>query len=285
MDNNFFKILSPILLSFVLSSCSIAGTWVYERLDNYIANYFKEFANFTNEQNSEIDIISSNYLDWFSENELPKVKLLMEDLININFGNPEEEILVTYEAGEDLFQRTNRYFERPIIQFSKSLNNQQISEIESHFQELRERREERRGEQSQEYLDEIFENYTEGFNRVGISLRKDQQAILKLKLENYQPVRDEWSLLQEQWTGEFIELLSVSNSYGYEANMKLFLRSFEEVGDENFRKKSDANQDLAIEIMIYVLSSANEKQIESFKRNLNTYLNSINRILSKRSVN
>ena len=285
MDNNFFKILSPILLSFVLSSCSIAGTWVYERLDNYIANYFKEFANFTNEQNSEIDIISSNYLDWFSENELPKVKLLMEDLININFGNPEEEILVTYEAGEDLFQRTNRYFERPIIQFSKSLNNQQISEIETHFQELRERREERRGEQSQEYLDEIFENYTEGFNRVGISLRKDQQAILKLKLENYQPVRDEWSLLQEQWTGEFIELLSVSNSYGYEANMKLFLRSFEEVGDENFRKKSDANQDLAIEIMIYVLSSANEKQIESFKRNLNTYLNSINRILSKRSVN
>ncbi|MDG2020169.1 MAG: hypothetical protein P8J48_04665 [SAR86 cluster bacterium] len=285
MDNNFFKILSPILLSFVLSSCSIAGTWVYERLDNYIANYFKEFANFTNEQNSEIDIISSNYLDWFSENELPKVKLLMEGLININFGNPEEEILLTYEAGEDLFQRTNRYFERPIIQFSKSLNNQQISEIESHFQELRERREERRGEQSQEYLDEIFENYTEGFNRVGISLRKDQQAILKLKLENYQPVRDEWSLLQEQWTGEFIELLSASNSYGYEANMRLFLRSFEEVGDENFRKKSDANQDLAIEIMIYMLSSANEKQIESFKRNLNTYLNSINRILSKRSVN
>ena len=285
MDNNFFKILSPILLSFVLSSCSIAGTWVYERLDNYIANYFKEFANFTNEQNSEIDIISSNYLDWFSENELPKVKLLMEGLININFGNPEEEILLTYEAGEDLFQRTNRYFERPIIQFSKSLNNQQISEIESHFQELRERREERRGEQSQEYLDEIFENYTEGFNRVGISLRKDQKAILKLKLENYQPVRDEWSLLQEQWTGEFIELLSFNNSYGYEANMKLFLRSFEEVGDEDFRKKSDANQDLAIEIMIYMLSSANEEQIESFKRNLNTYLNSINRILSKRSVN
>ena len=179
MDNNFFKIFSPILLSFVLSSCSIAGTWVYERLDNYIANYFKEFAYFTNEQNIEIDVISSNYLDWFSENELPKVKLLMEGLININFGNPEEEILTTYKAGEDLFQRTNRYFEMPIIQFSKSLNNQQISEIESHFQELRERREERRGEQSQEYLDEIFENYIEGFDRVGISLRKDQQAILK----------------------------------------------------------------------------------------------------------
>ena len=98
MDNNFFKIFSPILLSFVLSSCSIAGTWVYERLDNYIANYFKEFAYFTNEQNIEIDVISSNYLDWFSENELPKVKALMEGLISINFGNPEEEILTTYKA-------------------------------------------------------------------------------------------------------------------------------------------------------------------------------------------
>ena len=64
MLNKILKTSSPLLLSFVLSSCSIAGTWVYERLDNYLADYFKEFANFSKEQNKEIDRISESYLDF-----------------------------------------------------------------------------------------------------------------------------------------------------------------------------------------------------------------------------
>jgi hypothetical protein len=67
--------------------------------------------------------------------------------------------------------------------------------------------------------------------------------------------------------------------------MSLFLRSFEEIGDENFREKSDANQTLVIDIIIYVISSSDTKQIKSFQRSMDIYLNSINRILSKRSVN
>ena len=42
---------------FSMSSCSIAGSWVYERLDNYLADYFKEFANFSQEQDEEIEMI------------------------------------------------------------------------------------------------------------------------------------------------------------------------------------------------------------------------------------
>ena len=47
---------------FLMSSCSIAGSWVYERLDNYLADYFKEFANFSQEQDEEIEIISASDL-------------------------------------------------------------------------------------------------------------------------------------------------------------------------------------------------------------------------------
>ena len=61
---------------FSVSSCSIAGSWVYERLDNYLADYFKEFANFSQEQDEEIEIISTEFINWFSENELSKVCLL-----------------------------------------------------------------------------------------------------------------------------------------------------------------------------------------------------------------
>ena len=285
MLNKILKTSSPLLLSFVLSSCSIAGTWVYERLDNYLADYFKEFANFSKEQNKEIDRISESYLDWFSETELPEIKILLEDLKNLNYKTPDESVNSAYKAGEDIFQRTNQYFEKPIIGFSKSLSNQQISEIESHFQKLAEERAERRRKDSENYLDEIYENYVSGFDRIGISLRDDQEATLKLMLNRYVPLREEWSVLQNEWVEKFIQLLYMNDVYAYETDMSLFLRSFEEIGDENFREKSDANQTLAIEIINYILSSSDARQIKSFERSMDIYLNSINRILSKRSVN
>ena len=46
-------------LLFILSSCSIAGSWVYERADSYLAEYFKEYANFSDEQEDEIDKVTS----------------------------------------------------------------------------------------------------------------------------------------------------------------------------------------------------------------------------------
>ena len=67
-----------------MSSCSIAGSWVYERLDNYLADYFKEFADFSREQNQEIELISTEFINWFSENELIKLKGILEKLKNIN---------------------------------------------------------------------------------------------------------------------------------------------------------------------------------------------------------
>ena len=80
-----------------MSSCSIAGSWVYERLDNYLADYFKEFANFSREQDEEIEIISTEFINWFSENELSKVKVILEKLKNLNLQNPEKEISSIYK--------------------------------------------------------------------------------------------------------------------------------------------------------------------------------------------
>ena len=285
MVDNFLKSSIPILLSIVLSSCSIAGTWVYERLDNYLADYFKEYADFSKEQNNEIEKISKDYLDWFSANELPRVKLLIKELKDIKSDNPEITVLSAYEDGEKIFRRTNSYFEEPIINFSKTLDENQIIEIGKHFEEIREKREEEQREEKNNYLDEILENYVSGFDRVGIILREDQITIIRSKLQTYIPLRAEWSSLQEEWVNEFIQLLKQNNSKGYEEKMLLFLQSIQSLGDGVFENNADKNQILSIEIISYVFSSSDERQMKNFRRNMDIYLKSINRILSKRSVN
>ena len=285
MVDNFLKSSIPILLSIVLSSCSIAGTWVYERLDNYLADYFKEYADFSKEQNNEIEKISKDYLDWFSANELPRIKLLIKELKDIKSDNPEITVLSAYEDGEKIFRRTNSYFEEPIINFSKTLDENQIIEIGEHFEEIREKREEEQREEEKNYLDEILENYVSGFDRVGIILREDQITIIRSKLQTYIPLRAEWSSLQEEWVIEFIQLLKQNNSKGYEEKMLLFLQSIQSLGDGVFENNADKNQILSIEIISYVFSSSDERQMKNFRRNMDIYLKSINRILSKRSVN
>ena len=106
------KIYATIASLFILVSCSIAGTWFYERADSYLADYFKEFANFSDEQKDEIDKVTKNYLDWFTENELPVVRDVLVNLKEINNSNANNLMDETYVVGQQLFARSNKYFEK-----------------------------------------------------------------------------------------------------------------------------------------------------------------------------
>ena len=285
MVEKILKISLSSLMILLLSSCSIAGSWVYERLDGYLADYFKEFADFSKEQNQEIELISEEFLNWFSENELLKIKLIIEDLKNIDAKKPEEKVASAYTQGEKIFKRVNDFFKKPIINFSKGLNEDQINQIDKHFKELRKEREEERKKEEEEYKDRLLENYISGFDRIGIDLRDDQLETIKIKLENHIEVRKEWSELQQNWINEFVQLLKRNNSYGYESRMLAYLDSLEELGNEEFRDKIEKNEMLSMEIISFVFLTSDDRQIQGFKRSLDIYLKSINRILSKRTVN
>ena len=285
MVEKILKISLSSLMILLLSSCSIAGSWVYERLDSYLADYFKEFADFSKEQNQEIELISEEFLNWFSENELLKIKLIIEDLKNIDAKKPEEKVASAYTQGEKIFKRVNDFFKRPIINFSKGLNEDQINQIDKHFKELRKEREEERKKEKEEYKDRLLENYISGFDRIGIDLRDDQLETIKIKLENHIEVRKEWSELQQNWINDFVQLLKRNNSYGYESRMLAYLESLEELGNEEFRDKIEKNEMLSMEIISFVFLTSDDRQIKGFKRSLDIYLKSINRILSKRTVN
>lgn len=281
---NIFKFCELSLLILVLSSCSIAGSFVYERLDNYLASYFKEFADFTKDQNKEIDLISEGYLDWFSENELPYIKSLIEDLKRIDQNNSEISINLLFEEGEGIFNRTNDYFEKRIITFSKGLNEEQINQISLHFEELVRKREEENKKEKRGYKERILDNYISGFERIGIDLRDDQMEDIKLQLEQYLEISKEWSDLRQQWIEDFIKLLKNRDSYGYESQMKKFFNSLDDLGNDEFRLKADMNEKITLEIINFVFRTADPKQMKSFDRTLDLYLKSINRILSKRQV-
>ena len=274
-----------LLIPFLLNSCSIAGSWVYERIDSYLADYFIEFADFNQIQKQEINKTSKEFHDWFSESELPKIKGLLLELKNIDPNNPKREISLAYEMGELIFARANGYFEEPIIQFTKGMTDKQIDQMKQHFETIRKEREEELKKDKKDYKQRILENFVSGFNRVGIKLDDSQLMLIDGKLNNYAEVREEWSNLQKIWIDEFIDLLRQKDADEYSTMMLNYLRSLENLGSSEFRDKIESNEKLSLEIINATFMTLNEKQLKSFKRNMDIYIKSIDRILSNRGIN
>ncbi len=268
---------------FILGSCSIAGSWVYERADGYLAEYFKEYANFSEEQKNEIDKVTESYVNWFTLNELPIIKTILVNMKDINNNNAESLINEAYLNGQGLFERSNKYFEKSFVEFSKTLTDLQVDEIKNHFDEIQiEREESRKKEKS--YSEEVFKNFSSGFRRLNIKLTNAQKDFAKENIKELKNTRPGWSFFQEKWVEELIEILKKRNDKGFEKNITSHLRSFENLGDEEFQLKRKNNEQVTIKIISGIFSSASEKQIKGMNRRIETYIASIDRILSNRSL-
>lgn len=268
---------------FILGSCSIAGSWVYERADGYLAEYFKEYANFSEEQKNEIDKVTESYVNWFTLNELPIIKTILVNMKDINNNNAESLINETYLNGQGLFERSNKYFEKSFVEFSKTLTDLQVDEIKNHFDEIQiEREESRKKEKS--YSEEMFENFSSGFRRLNIKLTNAQKDFAKENIKELKNTRPGWSFFQEKWVEELIEILKKRNDKDFEKNITSHLRSFENLGDEEFQLKRKNNEQVTIKIISGIFSSASKKQIKGMNRRIESYIASIDRILSNRSL-
>ena len=275
------KIYVTISSLLILSSCSVAGSWVYERADSFLADYFKEYANFSNQQKDEIDKVTENYLDWFTRNELPVIRAVLVDLKEINNSDVDNLIKETYKNGQELFERSNKYFEKSFIKFSKTLTDLQVDEIKNHFEEIQVEREQSRKEEKI-YSEEVIENYISGFRRLNIKLTKAQKDYVKENIKGLKNIRSEWSFFQEKWVEELIEILNKRNDQDFDKRITAHLKALENLGDEEFQLKRKNNEQIGIKIISGILSNASEKQIKGAKRRIDTYIASIDRILSNR---
>jgi len=281
MKKKFNIYLSFFLLS-ILGSCSIAGSWVYEKADDYLASYFKNYANFSDEQINEIENVTENYLDWFTRNELPKIRAVLVDLKDLNVNNADTLIINTYVKGQEFIEETNNYLETYFVEFSETLTDLQVIEIGNHFEKLQIKRKKSRKKEGI-YSEEVFSDYISGFKRLNIKLNKTQKDYIRKNIKVINDTRYEWSVFQEKWVEELIIILNSRSDQGFDNKLTDHLKAFGSLGGKEFQSIRKMNEQIGIEIISNTMSNASEKQINSFKRRIETYIASIDRILSNRS--
>ncbi len=280
--NKIYRNILLVASLVLINSCSIAGSWVYERADIYLANYFNEYADFDKTQQSNIKNTTKEFHEWFTYNELPNVKSLLLEIKDLPYANSIERLEYLFSRGETMFNRTNSYFEKEFIKFAISLSDEQIKQIGEHFNEIAEKRISEIKENNN-YLKSSEESLLKGFKRIGIKLRQDQRENLELLVSKRKDLRIQWSENQKKWTEELLSILNNRQGVDFDSKLKFHLGKLQDLGSEEFKINSQANQTILLQMIFNVFISLDENQIKKFSRTIDLYINSIERILSKKN--
>ncbi len=278
------KIISTISFILLMGACSIAGSWAYGKLDGYLNNYFFTFANFTQAQEKEIKTVTRDFKYWLTKEQLPEIELILNKVNSLNRLSSSDEIDSIYRSGSDIFISVNTYFNSKLIKFSLTLDKKQIGEIENHFLEIQEKREEEKKDRDDEtYEERLQKNYISGFKRIGIDLNSQQRIILASSIKDIEDNSEEWNLLQAKWTEEMISILKTNQQNGFEEKLNNHLSGLFDLGPPSFRDKIEKNRIIGIAAIKNTISSMNDSQFKKMKKSIRVYQRSINRILENQN--
>ena len=278
------KIVPAITLVLVMSACSIAGSWAFGKLDNYLNDYFFTFANFSETQKIEIETVTENFKYWLIKEKLTEVKLLLSKVNSLNSSSTGVEINAIYEEGSAILKSISSYFDSEFIKFSLTLNEKQISEIENHFLELQEKRkEEEENRKKETYEERIQKNYISGFKRVGIKLNSEQESILAASIKGITDNGDQWDQLQTKWTQEMISILRTNKEESFKEELNSHLVTLFDLGPSDFRKKAKRNQIINIKAVTNTVNSMDGDQFKKMRKRIRVYMRSVDKILENQN--
>ena len=278
------KIVPAITLVLVMSACSIAGSWAFGKLDNYLNDYFFTFANFSETQKIEIETVTENFKYWLIKEKLTGVKLLLSKVNSLNSSSTGVEINAIYEEGSAILKSISSYFDSEFIKFSLTLNEKQISEIENHFLELQEKRkEEEENRKKETYEERIQKNYISGFKRVGIKLNSEQESILAASIKGITDNGDQWDQLQTKWTQEMISILRTNKEESFKEDLNSHLVTLFDLGPSDFRKKAKRNQIISIKAVTNTVNSMDDDQFKKMRKRIRVYMRSVDKILENQN--
>ena len=270
------------ILFFSAVSCSIAGSWVFERIDDYLVSYFNEYADFSVEQQAQIAKFSKDYQNWLAKNELPKVKAMLLQLKKINHENSGELTSQLYDYARDLYTKTGDFFEIPFVAFSKTLSKKQIIEIEKHLVSTQNDWDSEIEGGQKEYSDVLLERYIAGFKRIKMKLTDSQIKTVVARAGEMDDLRLQWSLHRREWTAQLLVLLSERSDPLYEMALISHLKQISNIGDSKFQSKLKTNREITIDTISNIFEEASESQLDSFRERLDVFIASIDRILAAR---
>ena len=265
---------SFIVFTVFLNSCSVFGEWWYDRLDLYLANYFFEYAEFTNDQKYYIRKTTKEYKKWNSNSELPKLKNLLLEVESLDKEDTIKDIEKIIIRGRLLFKNNYSFFIPHIVILCEELTDEQVSQISSKFENrIKEWKSSLEKSKKEDSLQSSIEALSRLSKFLGVRLTKEQKNELKKLYPRLENSRPDSIKNQGIWNTEFISILNLRKKVGFKSEITTHLHSLFE--DE----RNTGNEKVYYQMIAEVNSSLSENQRKKFKKRINFLINSLDKII------
>ena len=273
MFGQAYKKVIIVMVVFNLSACSAVGGLWYERIDQFIANQFLEYASFSNTQENYIRKATQEFKYWNIKNELPEYKKLLLQFRLLDNKTRVGKIDEIYEKGGMLGNRSRNFFVPYLVELCKTLTNKQIEEIEIHFAGLMEEKRFELGNETKNYQAALEKSFVRFFRLLGVKLNDEQKNAVRLLSSELEDTRYQLINDRIKWNQQFVTILVLRQEKDFEQILTDHIHS---LSSEDKNTRTAINQ-----ITAEILASLDEKQRARFQKRLGVFIASIDQILAR----
>ena len=270
-----YKKIIVILVFLTLPACSVVGGLWYERIDQLIANQFLEYASFTNDQEKYVRQATLEFKYWNIKNELPKYKKLIAQFRSLDNATTVDDIDGIYQQGMLLANNTREFFLPQIVEFCKTITNEQVEEMATYFDDLMKERKLELENDEDDLQGSLIKSFKRFFRFMGVKLSNEQINTIQTLSSGIEDKREQLISERIQWNQQFIAILELRQNENFEER---FISHINSLDSEDPRTRMMINK-----ITAEIIASLSEKQRGKFQKRLVRFESSIDQIIEKQN--
>ena len=270
-----YKKIIVILVFLTLPSCSVVGGLWYERIDQLIANQFLEYASFTNDQEKYVRRATLEFKYWNIKNELPKYKKLIAQFRSLDNATTVDDIDDIYQQGMILANNTREFFLPQIVEFCKTITNEQVEEMATYFDDLMKERKLELENDEDDLQGSLIKSFKRFFRFMGVKLSNEQINTIQTLSSGIEDKREQLISERIQWNQQFIAILELRQNENFEER---FISHINSLDSEDPKTRIMINK-----ITAEIIASLSEKQRGKFQKRLVRFESSIDQIIEKQN--
>lgn len=200
--------LGAMFLVLFLSACS-STSFVYNRLNIILPWYLDDYVDLSREQKNSLDGLLTPFFRWHRQEELPQYVQVLSD-IEASLDQPLslEVVAGIFTAFEAAWNRLEDRSLEWLLKLGDELSDEQIDEFLAVLGEEQQEYEEKYLSRSdEEYLEESYENFTDGLGDYLGRLSSNQREILHRASAQLQRMDVLWLKERAAWLANLTQLL------------------------------------------------------------------------------
>ena len=274
----YTKTLVFLLVAVMVAGCAPNNFTIrlaYSRLDNNIYKRLNQYATFDQQQRAWIESSALDYQVWHRQSELPGYARLFDEVANMIESGETMSVDDVDQVMQSLETFSQAGFSQSpfahSIAFLKTLDDNQVDEINAHFVEQDKQTLEHLREHEDGGENDRTERITKTFSRIGLSLQDFQKDIIRNGLERYVGNREDRVTAWQNWQATFIQILETRNQPGFDPVMQGHIDQYQRQMEIQYPQRSAKNRMTSIETIAELINSLDPEQRSDFSIALRNY--------------